>query len=59
MTSGCLAALFGSNPADDDTPDAALREPHIESAAYERAVATFLENSIRREGQLLQRHNMT
>src|SRR5262249_55246527 len=56
---GCLAALFGSDARDDYTVDAVLREPDINSAPNQGAVAALLEDSISRERHLLQGHNIT
>src|SRR5215510_11058658 len=59
MTCGRLAALFGSDARDDDTANAALREPDSKSAPDQRAMAALLEDSIRNKSHIRQCHNVT
>ena len=54
---GRLAALFGADAGDDDTPDTLPNEPDIQSAADKSAVATLIENRVVGEGKALHRDN--
>ena len=46
-----LAAFLGSNPRDDDSPDAALHEPNIESAADKHVVRGLEKDGVGRDGK--------